>query len=202
MKQQVVLVHGGNTFDSYKEYIENLKNKEISLDRLKIFKDWKNSLPEKLGEKFEVLAPRMPNGSNAQYDEWKIWFDRVISLLNMNPIFIGHSLGGLFLAKYFSENIVPVSARAVILVAAPYDDEGSDESIASFSLPTSLEKFEGQTKSIFLFQSEDDPVVPFVQLEKYKQALPKAEVITFKDRNHFLQETFPEMVNLINKILK
>ena len=104
MKQQVVLIHGGNIFENYGEYISCLKNKKIDLNYLRSFPEWKNGLSEALGEGFDVLMPRMPNGSNAQYDEWKIWFQRILELLNEGAIFVGHSLGGVFLAKYFSEN--------------------------------------------------------------------------------------------------
>jgi len=200
MKQQVVVIHGGNTFKNYEDFIENLKNKEVSLDRLKIFKDWKNFLPEELGEKYEVLAPRMPNGTNAQYEEWKIWFEKIIPLLNDSPIFIGHSLGGIFLAKYLSENIVPINIKAVILVAAPFDDENSDETLGEFNLSNSLSKFNEQCKCIYLIQSEDDPYVLFEQFEKYKKLLPEAKTIIFTDKGHFLQDSFPEIVELVKKI--
>ena len=200
MRQQVLIIHGGTTYDKYDDFIYDLKNKEVSLDRLKIFKDWKNSLPEELGENFEVLAPRMPNGTNAQYDEWKIWFERIIPLLEDKPIFVGHSLGGIFLAKYLSENIVFKKPRAVILVAAPFDDENSDESLGSFNLSESLINISSQCDQIYFIQSEDDPYVLFEQLEKYRKALQEAKYIIFKDRGHFLLESFPELVRLIKDI--
>ena len=102
MKQQILVIHGGDTFDTYKDYLSFLKNREISLDRLRLKRDWKDILSEKLGENFDVLSPRMPNGTNARYKEWKIWFERVIPFIDKGVIFIGHSLGGIFLAKYLS----------------------------------------------------------------------------------------------------
>ena len=103
MKQQIIVIHGGTTFDTYKNYLSFLKNREIKLDRLKSNRDWKDNLQEKLGENFEVLSPRMPNGTNARYKEWKIWFERIIPFFGKNIILLGHSLGGIFLAKYLSE---------------------------------------------------------------------------------------------------
>ena len=64
-KVNCVVIHGGTTFDAYKDYISFLKNREISLDKLKSHRDWKDILQEELGENFEVLSPRMPNGTNA-----------------------------------------------------------------------------------------------------------------------------------------
>lgn len=200
MKQQVIIIHGGTTFDSYEDYLSYLKNKEINLDKLKLRKEWKDTLPEELGENFEVLSPRMPNGTNAHYEEWKIWFDRIIPLLNTDLIFIGHSLGGIFLVKYLSENDISQKIKATILVAAPFDDENSEESLADFTLPSSLSKFSKQSEIIYLILSKDDPYIPFEQLAKYKNALPNAKTVIFEDREHFKQETFPEIIELIKKL--
>ena len=144
MKQQILVIHGGDTFDTHKDYLSFLKNREISLDRLRLKREWKDTLSEKLGENFDVLSPRMPNGTNARYKEWKIWFERVIPFIDKGVIFIGHSLGGIFLAKYLSENTFPVKIKATILAAAPFDDEESDESLSDFKLPPSLKKFSEQ----------------------------------------------------------
>lgn len=160
MKQQVIVIHGGTTFASHEEYISYLKNKEIELEKLRLQKDWKQTLPQNLGENFDVLLPRMPNGTNARYEEWKIWFERLIPFVDENVIFIGHSLGGIFLAKYFSENIFPKKIKAIILVAAPFDD-ASQESLVDFKLPSSLSKLTQNCGMIYLFHSKDDPTVPF-----------------------------------------
>lgn len=39
----------------------------------------------------------MPNSNNAHYQEWKIIFDKIVTLLDEDVIFISHSLGGIFL---------------------------------------------------------------------------------------------------------
>ena len=202
MKKQVVAIHGGNTFESYDEYISSLKNRQIDLEYLRSKPGWKNSLAEKLGPDFDVLLPLMPNPSNAQYGEWKIWFERILALLDEGAIFIGHSLGGLFLAKYFSENQAPKKIGAALLVAAPFDDGGCEEKLASFALAGPLDKFSAQVGRIYLLQSKDDPAVAFAQVEKYQKALPGAKTMVFEDRGHFNTETFPEIVEFIKSISK
>lgn len=200
MKQQIVAIHGGDTFDTYKDYISFLKNRKIDPERLKPKKDWKNTLLEQLGENYEVLLPSMPNITNSQYKEWKIWFERIIPFIKKNAILIGHSLGGIFLAKYLSQNTMSKNTKAAILVAAPFDDVDSKESLASFKLPSSLKKFSGQTGKIYVIHSKDDPVVPFEDLRKYQRALPNAETMIFDNKEHFNQETFPEIVRLIKRL--
>ncbi len=203
MKKQIVLIHGGTSFATYDDYISYLKNKEINIETLRSRKEWKDSLVTELGENYDILLPRMPNGTNAQYKEWKIWFENITKVLNDEVVLIGHSLGGIFLAKYLSENIFSKRIIAAVLIAAPFDDaEGADgkESLIDFSLPSSLERFVKQCGKIYLLHSKDDPVVPFAQLEKYKNALPTTKVVVFEDREHFNQETFPEIIEIIKSV--
>lgn len=203
MKKQIVIIHGGTSFKTYEDYISYLKNKEISIEKLKPCKDWKDTLATELGEDYEVLMPRMPNSTNARYDEWKLWFSRVSEFFDDKVILIGHSLGGIFLAKYLSENTLTKTIKAVILVATPYDDSddvNGGESLIDFLLPVSLNKFMRQANAIFLIHSKDDPVVPFVQLAKYQTSLPKAKVVIFENRKHFNQETFPEIIKIIKSV--
>jgi len=200
MKKQILIIHGGMTYDSYKEYISSLKNREVDESNFKLKTDWKNSIEKKLGEAFEVFVPRMPNGSDAKYKEWEIWFNRVIPFIKNNVILVGHSLGGIFLAKYLSQNIYTKKIKALILVAAPFTAEGTGESLGDFVLPNSLKKLENQVSNIYLFQSKDDPVVPYEQVNKYKEVLPDSKIITLEDRKHFNQESFPELIRLIKNI--
>lgn len=194
--KQVIAIHGGDAFPTYEEYIEYLKREEVDPYR---GKGWKANLPAALGEEYEVLQPRMPNPMNAKYVEWKIWFEKFFPYLKENVILLGHSMGGIFLAKYLSENEFPKKVTATFLIAAPFEDDGG-RPIVEFNLPASLEKFQEQGGKIFLYQSADDPVVNALEVEKYKKALPLAEVRMFSDRGHFNQEEFPEIVEAIKAL--
>ena len=200
MKQQILIIRGGETFSNYDDYIFYLKNRDIGLDNLKTKKGWKDRMESDLGEYFEVFVPEMPNKRNARYLEWKIWFEKIIDILDDDLILLGSSLGGIFLAKYLSENKISKKIKAVILVAAPFDDSNNEESLIDFKLPNSLLNFSKQCKSIYLIQSRDDVLVSFEEFEKYKKALLSAKVIIFEDRGHFSQETFPEIVEIIKQI--
>lgn len=68
MKKQVVIIGGGNTFDSYKQYISFLKKRKIDFDRIKS-KKWKDNLEKDLGMGFDVIMSKMPNPSSAKYLE-------------------------------------------------------------------------------------------------------------------------------------
>lgn len=197
--QQVLVINGGSTFLRHEDFVSYLKNKKISLDRIRSTRDWKDSLGEDLGSDYDVFVPRMPNSQNAEFEAWKKWFERMMELMDDNIILIGHSLGGIFLAKYLAKNDPPKEVKATMLVAAPYDDE-SVESLTDFKIDLSLEKFAKVAGKIYLIQSEDDPVVRFTELAKYQSALPHAQSITFTDKLHFFDQHFPELVDLIKSI--
>lgn len=199
MKQQVVVIHGGNTFDRYKDYLSYLKVKKITLDRLMASRDWKDNLAKDLGEDYQVLRPRMPNGINAKYSEWKLWFDRISSFFAKDTILTGHSLGGIFLAKYLSKEKVGKKIKAVILVSAPFNDE-SEESLTEFKITSSLEPFSKQVGEIYLVLSKDDPYVPVNEAQKYKKKLPDAKIMILPSGGHFNEESFPELLKLIKSL--
>ena len=199
MKKQVVVIHGGDTFDTYKEYLAFLKSYKLTLEKLQPNR-WKDTLHKKLGRNFEVLSPKMPNSMNAKYREWKVFFRKVLPFVKNYSVLVGSSLGGIFLAKYLSENKFPKKILATFLIAAPYYDKDSNYSPGDFNLPKILKKFQKQGGKIYLYHSKDDPVVPFVDLNKYAVALPKAKTVVFKNRGHFSQSRFPELIRGIKKL--
>lgn len=198
MKKQIVVIHGGDTFENQEAYLNFLKNYEIDIERYKISKDdWKPDLRQKLGSDYEVILPIMPNKTNARFEEWKIWFEKIIPFLNEEIILIGHSLGASFLVKYLSENNLPKKLKAVFLVSGVFDTDSDGYSLHSFSLP---EKLDLQTENIYLYHSKDDPVVPFSALENFAKIFPKAHARIFEDRKHINQEEFPELVQDIQNL--
>ncbi len=197
MKQQILIIGGGTTFSTYNDYLNYLKNTNIDLERLKNQKSWKDDIDKKLGKNFEVFIAQMPNRTNAQYQEWKIIFEKILPLLDNNLILIGHSLGGIFLAKYLSGHNIVSKIKSLILISAPFDEANTDESLGNFRLNSSISKL-NQYKKIYLIHSQDDKVVPFCQVKKYQKILPKAKLISFKNKGHFNQPTFPGLIKIIS----
>ncbi len=198
MKQQVFVLHGGNAFATYDEYISYLRAKEVDLESLEK-RDWKANLREKLGEDYDVYRLSMPNSKNAKYLEWAIWFEKYIPFMQDGVILVGHSLGAVFLAKYFSENMFPKKVKATFLVAAPYNqDEGRE--LPEFAITHPLKGLEDQGGVMSLYHSTDDPVVVFSEMEQYQKELKNATFRVFEDRMHFNMEEFPEIVEDIRKV--
>lgn len=196
--KQIVVIHGGDTFQSYEAYLEVLKNFQIDIQRYRAGKiGWKKNLENMLGEEYEVYLPEMPNPTYAQYIEWKLWMDKIVDLLGDEIILAGHSLGGSFLVKYLSENTLSKKVKGVFLVSACYDKDTDGNALHSFELP---QTFNLQTENIFLYHSTDDPVVPFSDMDEFKKKLPNARVRVFEDRKHFNGEEFPELAEDIKSL--
>lgn len=196
-KIQVFIIHGGMTFKSKKDYLHFLRTRDVSIEE-KI--SWSGEyLKKKLGVRFDVIKPRMPMSENAKYEEWKITFDRYIPLIKSGVILIGNSLGGIFLAKYLSENKFPKRILSTYLICPPYDNSLSSEDLAGgFTLKSDLTLLEKNTKNLHLMFSSDDEAVPLEHADKYRQKLKKARFHVFDNKNgHFRVSDFPELVKSI-----
>jgi len=195
---QILIINGGTTFNSHADYIDFLENNSIDKTRLYPKIDWKLTLNKRLGSSYEVLVPKMPNTTNANYTEWKLYFESVIKVLGDKVVLIGHSLGGIFLAKYLSENVFPKKIEALFLIAAPFTEAG--ESLGDFKLGDNLEGIIKQVDKIFILHSKDDPVVPISDSDEYANRLPDAELVLFEDKGHFNTEEFSGLVYLIKAL--
>jgi predicted alpha/beta hydrolase family esterase len=198
-KTQVLMIHGGMTFKKRADYLEYLKSEKISRIKDSI---WSGEYLDKaLGKGFDIIRPEMPLRYNANYEDWKIWFEKYIPFLEGNIILIGRSLGGIFLAKYLSENKFPKEILSTYIICPPFDNTSLDANlVGGFKLGKDLSLLEKNTKNLYLMFSEDDPVVHISHAEKYRKKLkdPKTKIIIYKSKNgHFRVPKFPEIVKLI-----
>ena len=197
-KKQILMIHGGMTFKSEKDYLLYLQNKEVSTVAAPY---WEADLENKLGNEFEIIRPRMPLSDNAKYRDWKILFERYIPLLKKDYILIGSSLGGIFLAKYLSENIMAKKALSVYIVCAPFDgDLPTEDLVGGFRLKSNLSMLEENCRNLYVMFSDDDDVVSVSHAEKYREKLDKAQILIYNDRKgHFTAPKFPKIISLIKK---
>lgn len=197
MKPHVIVIHGGMAFETEQEYLASLVPMEISLEPS--VPGWKPNLVEALGAGVEVIRPTMPCKRWARYEGWKIWFEKYIPHLHDGVVLVGHSLGGLFLVKYLSENRMPVQIGALVLVAAVFAQEG-ERSVPTFNLSGDFELLTDQVSSITLYHSRDDQVVSYDDAGRFLQVLPGATLKTFEDRGHFNGERLPELEQQLREL--
>lgn len=194
--KQVLIIHGGNSFDSYSAYRKYLDDKVIRYEDIVYTAGWKDWLANRLPNA-DVLTPNMPNGQNAVYEEWVIYFEKILPYLKDNATLVGHSLGAMFLAKYLNEKPLVSPVKQLVLIAGAYDNE-INEDLGSFRV-VSTANVPASAKEVHLFHSEDDPVVPYTELAKFEHDMPSAVVHSFTNKGHFFGRTptFPELLEII-----
>lgn len=198
MKTQVFFIGGGESFDTREEYFAWLQNPSydpygyLDATDLNESKFWSKNLELDLGDEYEVIRIQTPSKLNAQYDEWRIWMKHILRHVRPDSICIGHSLGAVFWAKYLAEEGFPEKIAQLHLVSAPYGCAGG------FDIDK-LSGLQGLMGEVHLYHSKDDEVVEYEHAEMYVRALPQAALHSFSDRGHFLQETFPEIIQNIKK---
>ncbi len=201
-KIQVFIIHGGVTFKNKKGYLDFLKNRKISIEeKIRWTGDFLN---KNLGSNFEIIKPRMPLQDNAKYNEWKIHFERHFPQLRDNIILIGESLGGIFLAKYLSENKFPKKILSTYLICPPFDNTlPGEDLVGGFKLQSDLSLIEENSKKLNLLFSSDDEVVPLSHVDKFRKKLKNANIVIYGDKNgHFKISEFPEIIKMIKEDVK
>jgi len=196
-KTQIFYIHGGDTFSNKAEYLRFLKTRTVSIEKkIKWSDDYLDSM---LSKDFHIIRPRMPRQDGATFKEWAIHFERFFPKLKNNLILIGQSLGGIFLAKYLSENKFPKKIRSVYLICPPYDNSLPNETLAGgFKLKSDLSLLEKNSNKLTLLFSKNDPIVPVSHAQKYQAKLKNANIIIYKHINgHFQISEFPEIAKMI-----
>jgi predicted alpha/beta hydrolase family esterase len=194
--QQILFLHGGDSFSSRGAYLSSLNARILDYERLKYHPRWREWIATQLPYD-DVLTPTMPNSDNAQYEEWVIYFEKIIPLLKGDFTIVGHSLGAMFLAKYLHSQTLPRKARKVILVAGRYGSSPHEDT-GSFTV-NSARGVEKSAHSVHLFHSVDDPVVPYEDMERFQSDIIGAQTHSFTTRGHFVDTTFPEMLVLLQQ---
>ncbi len=146
-------------------------------------------------------ALEMPKAYNPTYAE----HEKVLDQMNISEetILVGHSCGGGFLLRYFSEhkNLRP---KKVILVAPWLDPENylkelsSDSDYFDFEIDESLT----QRTNIICINSTDDENYILDSVKIIQEKLPDIKMVTFNDKGHFTEpdlktKEFPELVDII-----
>lgn len=201
MKTQILYVHGGMTPKSRKVYLDYLR-KRVIYTKPPI--SWSAEFLDKKLKGFEIIRPRMPLREQARFEDWKIHFERFFPFLKDDIILIGESLGGMFLAKYLSENKFPKKILSLYLVCPPFDNSLPTEDLSGgFKLKSDLSLIEKNSPKVTLLFSKNDDVVPVEHAKKYRNKLKNAKIIVYNHiKGHFRISRFPQIVKMIKDDVK
>lgn len=156
------------------------------------------NLRQSLGPNYNINAPIMPDPDEPSYKKWKPELDKHLN--NTSPaILIGHSLGASILLKYLSEEKQPISSVGLFLVATPFWGN-EDWDVSEFLLRDKFSAFLPDTLKIYLYQSQDDEVIPAEHLSRYINAIPTAEVRRSDGHGHTFKDGLPELVKDIENL--
>lgn len=190
-KPQLWFIGGGEVHASREEFLSRLESYPYEVGGK--YYDWKSWIAGWLADTVEVIKPDFPNKQSADYDAWKIWFEKYIEKYVTPRIqinIIAHSLGGIFIAKYLSKNTFPVKIQALHMVATVFNDDWLDwEIVGNFALdPENLGNLRKQVEHLHLWHSKDDPIVPFSHSENFQKYLPNSTLHSFDNRGHFANQ--------------
>ncbi len=200
-----ILIPGGESFLDDTEYQHFIISTLVDWNSSAFLiweeqKKWKTELAKKLTEAGNlVYTPNFPNAINAKYNEWKLFFEAWIGNIEVQGTltFIGHSLGGNFLLKYFTEiwmQINITSLDQIHLVAACICEW-------DFITPENYDTLRSLGKKVHIWHAEDDTVVLFGTVKKIEKELPEAQTHFFgseKWYGHFSPlAVFPELEDIL-----
>lgn len=196
MKKQIIFIKWWEAKENFENYLDYIKKMDFDPYEEKQ-KKWSDFFQENLWENFEVLTIPMPNKGFADYDSWKIMFEKIFSYLKKDYFLVWHSLWATFLIKYLSENKIEKSPKNIFLLAPAFEDD-EKEKIWTFNF-SDLKSFEKYQEKSYFLHSKDDFVVDFWDFLKFKNIFKNANFIEFENKNHFLDKNFDEFLDLLRK---
>ncbi len=195
-KPQVIFIHGGDAFRDAERLRSMLRNRSFNPYETKI--KWRDELIKNLADTHESHALAMPNSFWADYEAWKIWFEKMVPYLRDGVILVGNSLGASFYLRYLNENTLPVSIAQLHLIAPAVTYM---EDCDGFLIDTiGWNGFRSPIPAVHLWHSDDDTIVPIAHSERFLELYPQATLHRFTDRGHFLIPAFPELEVVIKEI--
>lgn len=231
----LIFIHGADSFIQDEEYLWYLESIYIPRQSTpwedKVKTDYRTSIAKSWqAQCWRVYYPTMPQKQNARYRDWKMVFNGIMSTINPEDeiTFIGTSLGGCFLLKYFSE--VPIitkneaiqdsgTTRTGLLRTSQWQEQtwknlkihqihllAACISEWDFTAPDNYEYLQQLENRVHIWHAQDDTVVPFSIAETLAQVLPDAQTHFFNSEKGYWHfhgvESIPELESEIfaNKI--
>lgn len=194
MKKQVIFLNGWAPKENFQDYYQMLQKLDYNPYQ-ENFKNYNKTLWEYLGEEYEYLRAPFHDSDFADYQAWKIMFEKMIPYLNQEIILVATSLGGSFIFKYLWENLFPLKISKLFLLAPAIEDT-PDEILGSFhfDFETAVQAVKRSAEIIYIYHSSDDTIVPLEQSEKIHAALSESIFRKFSGRGHwYLESRIPEL---------
>lgn len=196
MKQQVVFITGATPKENYESYYKYLEQRVDYNPYEEEFLNWNKTLGKKIWDDFEYLKAPIREFKFADYEAWKIMFEKMFPYLRENVVLVTTSLGSTFILKYLGENDFPVRIKKLFFIAPAIADT-PDEKLGTFEFNIDLvySRVQRFTDNIYIYHSRDDDCVPFEQGLELHSYFPDSIFREFNNRGHFYKEAeLPEII--------
>ena len=157
-------------------------------------------------KKCNVIVPQFPTPDGQTLKNWLETFEQYADLVQEDSIFIGHSLGGLFMLSLLEKYKV----KLAVFVASFGKPPGNkfDEGMKTFAAPERLEfdwqKIYGNCHKSMVFYGDNDPYVGFGTAQQLSRNL-HAKFHLVKGAGHFNGSTgwikFPLLLDELKPFL-
>ncbi len=155
---------------------------------------------EKLGQ--NVFVPQFPTPQGQELEQWLSAFEQYKDLVNPDTIFVGHSLGGLFMLSLLEKFQVKASFFAASFPGLPGNE--FDDGMRSFAKEFDWPRICQNSPQNFVFQGSDDPYVSLETANKLAESL-NTEPRVIQNGGHFNGSAgytqFPILLEEIKKVL-
>jgi uncharacterized protein len=178
--------------------------------------NWFRWLSEELSKRgYQVWVPQLPSSDYPNTAKYISFFSDPKNIpphwgrIGSNTIIIGHSSGAVAamgILQHFAESSTETAStpiHALYLVGAFIDNLGWKDEAGKYILQGVLEpeldfkKIRGSTQKTTIFHSMDDPYCPH-QHAAYLAVHLHSELIMMHGRGHFMEPSFPELLEHIN----
>jgi len=153
----------------------------------------------------QVIIPQFPVGLDYQnYNNWKKLLDyyKSTGLIDENTIFIGHSIGSIFIVKYLIEN--KLKSHKIILISGfnNYTVDGGDyDKVNSSFFLENISGIKELASEIICIYGDNDPYVKQEALKEFANEIATKQVV-IPDGGHlnseFGYDSFNEILDYIN----
>lgn len=150
--------------------------------------NWFPWLKEKLEDKkVKVSVPDMPDSKNPYCKQWLHHLSSVVSEINENTIFIGHSLGCIAIIRFLLEKNIKINGA--IFVSGFIDENPMSENTEGlqsfFSDPLDIERLKYPIPNRVAITAADDDIVPSAATKKMAEKI-NAKLMELNSGKHFI----------------
>lgn len=139
----------------------------------------------------EVHAPLMPDPAWPKIDTWVPFLQRLVGPVDTETYFIGHSIGGQAVLRYFQGlpagqqvgGVVLVGAWVTLKPEATADDDAAAVADPWLNRPLDWPLIRSHVKKVTAIMSDDDQFVPLDDKEVFRRELG-ARIVIERQKRH------------------